>query len=169
MTSLVVVIVISKLLKRHSKAKCRAPAYSRSLHRIRGVVQRDFQRVRGDTAAVKAGVVYNSLLLTFLGEREFALNLVVGYFAIGFFNSKAFISGSFNPVKLPLNIPIGLLMKMTLIVTLMLMIMMLITITLIILLIMMILLLMTLIMMMQIMMLMLIMTVIGLQLIMTMP
>src|SRR6218665_3061294 len=30
-------IVISKLLKRHSKAKRRAPAYSRALRQIRGV------------------------------------------------------------------------------------------------------------------------------------
>ena len=34
---LVIVIVISKLLKRHSKAKRRAPAYLRALHQIRGV------------------------------------------------------------------------------------------------------------------------------------
>src|SRR6218665_3425701 len=33
-------IVNSKLLKRHSKAKRRAPAYSRALHQIRGVFQR---------------------------------------------------------------------------------------------------------------------------------
>jgi len=33
-------IVISKLLKRHSKVKCRVPAYSRVLHQIRGVVKR---------------------------------------------------------------------------------------------------------------------------------
>ena len=31
------VIVISKLLKRHSKAKRKAPAYSRALRQIRGV------------------------------------------------------------------------------------------------------------------------------------
>ena len=36
----VIIIVISKLLKRHSKAKCMAPAYSRALRQIRGVVQR---------------------------------------------------------------------------------------------------------------------------------
>src|SRR6218665_2632621 len=48
------IIVISKLLKRHSKAKRRAPAYSRALRQIRGVFQRIvrgrlrsvFQRVR---------------------------------------------------------------------------------------------------------------------------
>jgi len=33
------VIVISKLLKRHSKAKRRAPAYSQALRKIKGVVQ----------------------------------------------------------------------------------------------------------------------------------
>ena len=33
------VIVMSKLLKRHSKAKRRAPAYSRALRQIRGVFQ----------------------------------------------------------------------------------------------------------------------------------
>ena len=37
-------IVISKLLKRQSKSKCRAPAYSQALRQIRGVVQR---RVHG--------------------------------------------------------------------------------------------------------------------------
>src|ERR1043165_6708590 len=50
-----IVIVISKLLKRHSKAKRRAPAYSRALRLVRGVVQRivrgrsesGFQRIRG--------------------------------------------------------------------------------------------------------------------------
>ena len=31
------VIIISKLLKRHSEAKCRAPAFSRALRQIRGV------------------------------------------------------------------------------------------------------------------------------------
>src|SRR6218665_259084 len=36
----VIVIVNSKFLKRHSKAKRRAPAYSRALHQIRGVFQR---------------------------------------------------------------------------------------------------------------------------------
>src|SRR6218665_2733311 len=35
-----IVIVNSKLLKRHSKAKRRAPAYSRALRQIRGVFQR---------------------------------------------------------------------------------------------------------------------------------
>src|SRR6218665_2676811 len=42
LTLLVIVIVIvnSKLLKRHSKAKRRAPAYSRALRQIRGVFQR---------------------------------------------------------------------------------------------------------------------------------
>src|SRR6218665_631010 len=34
-----IVIVNSKLLKRHSKAKRRAPAYSRALRQIRGVFQ----------------------------------------------------------------------------------------------------------------------------------
>ena len=37
---IVIVIVISKLLKRHWKAKHRALAYSRALRKIRGVVQR---------------------------------------------------------------------------------------------------------------------------------
>jgi len=48
-------IIIVKFLEHHSKAKCGAPAYSRALQRIKGVVQRvvqgklrsDFQRVRG--------------------------------------------------------------------------------------------------------------------------
>src|SRR6218665_28441 len=39
--SLVIVIVNSKLIKRHSKAKRRAPAYSRALRQIRGVFQRE--------------------------------------------------------------------------------------------------------------------------------
>src|SRR6218665_3895714 len=51
---IVIVIVNSKLLKRHLKAKRRAPAYSRALRQIRGVFQRIvrgrlrsvFQRVR---------------------------------------------------------------------------------------------------------------------------
>ena len=34
-------IVISKFLKRHSKAKRRAPAYSRALRLVRGVVQKN--------------------------------------------------------------------------------------------------------------------------------
>src|SRR6218665_337519 len=38
--NIVIVIVNSKLLKRHSKAKRRAPAYSRALRQIRGVFQR---------------------------------------------------------------------------------------------------------------------------------
>src|SRR6218665_926037 len=37
---IVIVMVNSKLLKRHSKAKRRAPAYSRALPQIRGVIQR---------------------------------------------------------------------------------------------------------------------------------
>jgi len=36
----VIVIVISELLKRHSKDKRRAPAYSQALRQIRGIVQR---------------------------------------------------------------------------------------------------------------------------------
>jgi len=59
------IIVISKLLKRHSKAKRRAPSYSRALRQIRGVVQRvvcgeaqvRLQGVRGGRLGVKAGVV----------------------------------------------------------------------------------------------------------------
>ena len=61
----IIVIVNSKFLKRHSKAKRRAPAYSRALHQIRGVFQRivrgklrsGCQRVRGGRLGVKAGVV----------------------------------------------------------------------------------------------------------------
>jgi len=63
---LIIVIVVSEFIESHSKVKrTRAPAYSRALRRIRGVVQRiihgrlryDFQRVRGDRVAVKVGVV----------------------------------------------------------------------------------------------------------------
>ena len=58
------VIVISKLLKRHSKAKRKAPAYSRALHLVRGVVQKSgprrsesgFQWIREGTADVKVDV-----------------------------------------------------------------------------------------------------------------
>ena len=62
---LVLTIVISKLLKRHSKGKCRAPAHSRELRQIRGFIQKaiqsklrsNFQLVRGDRVAFKVGVV----------------------------------------------------------------------------------------------------------------
>src|SRR6218665_851186 len=48
-------IVISKFLERHAKARLSAPAYLRALRRIKGVARRavhvkirsDFQRVRG--------------------------------------------------------------------------------------------------------------------------
>ena len=61
----VIVIVISKFIERHSKAKCTAPTYSQALRQIKWLVQRvvhsklryDFQRVRGDRVAVKVGVV----------------------------------------------------------------------------------------------------------------
>ena len=58
-------VIISEFLKRHSKAKrTRAPAYSRALRWIKGVVQRvvhgklrsDFQRVGEDIVAVKVGL-----------------------------------------------------------------------------------------------------------------
>jgi len=61
-----VVIVISEFLERHSNAKrTRAPAYSRAVRRIKGVVQRvvrgklryAFKRVRGDRVAVNVDVV----------------------------------------------------------------------------------------------------------------
>ena len=62
---IVIVVVNSKLLKRHSKAKRRAPAYSRALRQIKGVFQRivrgkfrsGCQKVRGGRLGVKAGVV----------------------------------------------------------------------------------------------------------------
>ena len=58
-------IVTSTFLDRHTKAKSRVPAYSKSLRQIKRVVQRvvhgklrsDFQRVRRDRVAVKVGVV----------------------------------------------------------------------------------------------------------------
>src|SRR6218665_4044313 len=60
------IIVISKLLKRHSKAKRRAPSYSQALRQIKGVVQRivrwrlrsGCQRVRGGRLDVKADLVH---------------------------------------------------------------------------------------------------------------
>jgi len=68
-----IVIVNSKLLKRHSNAKRRAPAYSRALRQIRVVVHRivhgrlrsGCQRVREGRLGVKAGVVYAES-----GEKE---------------------------------------------------------------------------------------------------
>ena len=67
-SSFVIVIVISKLLKRHSKANRRAPAYSRALRQIRGVFQRIVRAreaqvrlpegERRHIIGVKAGVVY---------------------------------------------------------------------------------------------------------------
>src|SRR6218665_1434278 len=63
---IVIVIVISKLLKRYSKAKrTRAPAYSRALRRIKGGFQRGVKRNSGpnsrvpggDRVAVRVGVV----------------------------------------------------------------------------------------------------------------
>ena len=66
MIVIVIVIVISKLLKRYSKAKrTRAPAYSRALRRIKGGFQRGVKRSSGpisripggDGVAVKVGVV----------------------------------------------------------------------------------------------------------------
>ena len=62
----VIVIVISKLLKRYSKAKrTRAPAYSRALRRIKGVSKGGVKRSSGpnsrvpggDRVAVRVGVV----------------------------------------------------------------------------------------------------------------
>ena len=67
MYSLVIfVIVISKLLKRYSKAKrTRAPAYSRALRRIKGGFPKGVRRSSGpisrvpggDSIAVRVGVV----------------------------------------------------------------------------------------------------------------
>jgi len=59
------VIVISKLLKHHSKVKLRAPAYSQVLNQIRGVVQRivhgrlrsGCQRAREGRPGAKVGVL----------------------------------------------------------------------------------------------------------------
>ena len=71
--TIVIVIVNSKFLKRHSKAKRRASAYSRALHQSRGVFQRivrgrlrsGCQRVRGGRLGVKAGVFRRRV-----GEKE---------------------------------------------------------------------------------------------------
>src|SRR6218665_2154124 len=63
---IVIVIVISKLLKRYSKAKrMRAPAYSRALRRIKGGFPKGVKRGSGpnsrvpggDRVAVRVGVV----------------------------------------------------------------------------------------------------------------
>ena len=63
---IVIVIVISKLIKRYSKAKrTRAPAYSRALRHIKGGFQRGVKRSSGpisrvpggDRVAVRVGVV----------------------------------------------------------------------------------------------------------------
>src|SRR6218665_273733 len=51
-----IVIVISKLLKRYSKAKrTRAPAYSRALRRIKGGFQRGVKRSSGPISRVQGG------------------------------------------------------------------------------------------------------------------
>ena len=68
-----IVIMISKLLKHLSKIKRRAPAYSRALRQIRGVVQSivngsvrsGWQWVRGGRLTVRVGVVQAES-----GERE---------------------------------------------------------------------------------------------------
>ena len=53
---IVIVIVISKLLKRYSKAKrTRAPAYSRALRRIKGGFQRGVKRSSGPISRVPEG------------------------------------------------------------------------------------------------------------------
>ena len=65
MTSVIIVIVISRFLKCYLKAKrTRAPAYSRALRRIKGGFQRGVKRSSGpvsripggDRVAVKVGV-----------------------------------------------------------------------------------------------------------------
>src|SRR6218665_261730 len=51
-----IVIVISKLLKRYSKAKrIRAPAYSQALRRIKGGFQRGVKRSSGPNSRVPGG------------------------------------------------------------------------------------------------------------------
>src|SRR6218665_2294852 len=53
---IVIVIVISKLLKRYSKAKrTRAPAYSRALRQIKGGFQRGVKRSSGPNSRVPGG------------------------------------------------------------------------------------------------------------------
>ena len=53
---LVIVIVISKFLKRYSKAKrTMAPAYSRALRRIKGGFQRGVKRSSGPISRVPGG------------------------------------------------------------------------------------------------------------------
>jgi len=49
---ILIVIVISKFLKRHSKANPRASAYSRALHQITGVVQSMSMRGSGPVTAI---------------------------------------------------------------------------------------------------------------------
>src|SRR6218665_1877138 len=52
----VIVIVISKLLKRYSKAKrTRAPAYSRALRRIKGGFPKGVKRSSGPNSRVPGG------------------------------------------------------------------------------------------------------------------
>src|SRR6218665_1748211 len=58
-----IVGLLSKLLRRHRKANCIAPAYSLTLRRVRGVVQRVFQgRSRSCFQIVRGGSVCLNLL-----------------------------------------------------------------------------------------------------------
>ena len=54
--AMLIVIVISKLLKRYSKAKrTRAPAYSRALRRIKGGFPKEVRRSSGPISRVPGG------------------------------------------------------------------------------------------------------------------
>ena len=70
-TEIVIVIINPKLLKRHSKAKRRTPAYSRVLREIRGVFQRIVHgRLRSGRQRVRECVKsegFSKELLLFLG------------------------------------------------------------------------------------------------------
>ena len=84
------VIVISKLLKRQSRTKRRAPAYSRVLRQIRGVVHRivhgrlraGCQRVRGSRLGNVACNSGSTVMLSRCG---------IMHHCLGMFNYIAFI------------------------------------------------------------------------------
>ena len=53
---IVIVIIVSELLERHSKAKLtRAPAYSRALRRIKGGFPKEVKRSSGPNSRVPGG------------------------------------------------------------------------------------------------------------------
>src|SRR6218665_4149054 len=68
--NVIVIVTTFKFLKRHSKAKPRAPAYSRTLLQNRGVVQRIVRgRLRSDCQRVNGGTFFITLEKTLVIQR----------------------------------------------------------------------------------------------------